>query len=85
MESFFKNIIRKKAINLIKESDTGVSEIMINIELSFILINLIEYDKKSDSIFLHSFEEDSFNLIFDFEDLKESDMFKILKILKFIL
>jgi hypothetical protein len=81
MKPFLKNILRKKAVNLIKKLGNGIFEIVIDIELSFILINTIEYDRKSDSIFLHSFEDDDFDLIFDFEDLKEEDMLKVIKVL----
>lgn len=81
MNQSFKNILRKKVVNLIKELGSGVFEIIIDIQLSFILINSIEYDKKSDSVFLHAFGEDDFDLIFDFEDLREDDMFKIINAL----
>ena len=81
MKPVLKNILRKKAIKIIKKLNKGVFEIILDVELSFILINSIEYDKKSDSIFLHAFEEDDFDLVFDFEDLSEEDMFRIIKVL----
>ena len=81
MKPLLKNILRKKAIKTIKNISSGVFEIILDIELSFILINSIEYDEKSDSIFLHAFEEDNFDLVFDFEDLSEEDMFRIIKVL----
>lgn len=81
MKPVLKNILRKKAIKIIKKLGEGVFEIILDIELSFILINSIEYDEKSDSIFLHAFEEDNFDLVFDFEDLSEEDMFRIIKVL----
>jgi hypothetical protein len=81
MKPVLKNILRKKSINLIKKLGNGVFEIIIDIDLSFITINSIEYDEKSDSIFLHSFGDDHFDLIFDFEDLREEDMFKVIKFL----
>lgn len=81
MKVVLKSILRKKAIYLIKTIGIGVYEIIINIELSFLTINSIEFDEKADCIFLHAFEEDDFDLIFDFDDLNEEDMLRIIKVL----
>lgn len=81
MKTLLKNILRRKSINIIKKISNNIFEIIVDVELSFIVINSIEYDKKSESIFLHAFEEDDFDLVFDFEDLSEKDMLRIIKVL----
>jgi hypothetical protein len=84
MRIILKNILKRKVILLIEDIGLGVFQIIIDIQLSFIKTSSIEFNKGSGAIFLHAFEDDGFDLVFDFDDLSIDDMFKIIEVLNSI-
>lgn len=81
MNQIFHNILKKRVIFLINDLATGVSELLIDIDLTIGTINSIEIEKNQ--IYLHIFKED-FDFGFDFDDLSEIDKIKVYEALKAI-
>lgn len=75
--------MKNKVKDLIKILGIGLSEIVIDLELSEVVFNSIEWDEESDRVILHKFEDD-LDYEFDFEDLTEQNQLEIYKILSVI-
>lgn len=82
MKVIYKNVIRKKVIENIKRIGIDVSEIVLDIELSEMTINSIEYLESDKSLFVHVFIGD-LDHYYEFDDLSENDKLLILSSLSF--
>lgn len=83
MKKILSNVIRKKIIKSIKYHGKGVSELVIDINLSFGVCNSIELDPEG-NVLLHMFDENDFDIVCDVDDLTEEDKWLILKTLNTI-
>lgn len=82
MKVIYKNVIRKKVIENIKRIGIDVSEIVLDIELSEMTINTIEWIESDKSLFVHVFVDD-LDHYYEFDDLSEGDKLLILTALSF--
>lgn len=82
MKAIYKNLVRKKVIENIKRIGVDVSEIVLDIELSEMTINSIEYLESDKSLFVHVFTGD-LDHYYEFDDLSENDKILILSTLSF--
>ena len=78
MKEIFSSVIRRKVIRLINDIGLGVSEIIIDLPLSFDTFNTIELD--DNSITLHKFI-DELDYTTDFDDLDDEDKLEVYKLL----
>jgi len=78
MKEIFSSVIRKKVIRLINDIGLGVTEIIIDLPLSFDNFNTIELD--NNSITLHKFIDD-LDYTTDFDDLDDEDKLEVYKLL----
>lgn len=78
MKEIFNSVIRKKVIRLINDIGLGVSEIIIDLPLSFDTFNTIELD--NNIIILHKFI-DKLDYTTDFDDLDDEDKLEVYKLL----
>lgn len=77
--------MKKKVIKLIKILGIGLNELIIDMELSFITFNSIEWVKGENKIYLHILDAyDDLELSFDFDDLSKEDKLEIYSILSAI-
>lgn len=83
MKTILNGILRKRIVNKINDIGQGISEIIIDLELSIGQAGTIEYIKDEDRIIIHCFKNE-FDFSFDFEDLYEQDKIIILSYLKAI-
>lgn len=83
MKKILDNVLKKKTIECVKKLGNGISEIIIEIELSFGNLQSIEYLKKDNKLLIHCFYDD-FDISFDYEDLDEWDKLVIYQSLKTI-
>ena len=83
MKKIFSNVIKKKIIKSIKLHGKGVSELVIDINLSFGICNSIELDSEG-NVLLHIFDENDFDIVCDFDDVSEEDILVIIKTLNTI-
>jgi uncharacterized protein YdeI (YjbR/CyaY-like superfamily) len=83
MKKILDNVLKKKTIDIINRLGKGISEIVIEIEVSFGKVESIEYIKNENRILIHCFYDD-FDISFDFEDLDEWDKITIYQSLKTI-
>lgn len=83
MKAILDNLLKRKTIECVKKLGDGISEIIIDIELSFGSAQSIEYLKKNNKLLIHCFYDD-FDISFDYEDLDEYDKIKIYQSLKTI-
>jgi hypothetical protein len=83
MNQILHNVLKKKTINHINQLGKGISELIIDVHLSFGIINTIEYIKSENKIIVHFFKYD-FDLSFDYDDLEEYDKILIYQALKAI-
>jgi hypothetical protein len=81
MKVILQKLIRKKVKNLIKNLGGNTLELLIEMPLSFSMCDSIEYNEKDDRIYIHIFDDDDFDLIFDFDDIEEEDKLKVYQIL----
>ena len=84
MKAVYYSLIRKKVINEVNRIGDGICEIIIDIELSFGTCNTIELEDGTDNIFIHVFEENDFDIFYDFDALDLLDKLEIYKALKTI-
>lgn len=82
MRIIYDKLIRKKVIQEIKRIGGEITEILLDIDLSEIIINSIEYKKTEDSLILHVFIDD-IDYCYDFDSLSEGDRLLILTSLSF--
>jgi hypothetical protein len=78
MKEIFSSVIRKKVIRLINDIGLGVSEIIIDLPLSFETFNTIELN--NNIITLHKFI-DELDYTTDFDDLDDEDKLEVYKLL----
>ncbi len=78
MKEIFSSVIRKKVIRLINDIGLGVSEIIIDLPLSFETFNTIELS--NNIITLHKFI-DELDYTTDFDDLDDEDKLEVYKLL----
>jgi hypothetical protein len=78
MKEIFSSVIRKKVIKLINDIGLGVSEIIIDLPLSFETFDTIELD--NNSITLHKFM-DELDYTTDFDYLDDEDKLEVYKLL----
>ncbi len=83
MKKILSNILKKKISKSIHYYGKGVSELLIDIELSFGICNSIELDSEN-NVILHMFDENDFDMSCDLDDLTEEDKFTILRTLNTI-
>lgn len=77
--------MKKKVIKLIQILGIGLNELVIDIELSFITFNSIEWIRGENKIYLHILDAyDDLELSFDFDDLSKEDKREIFNILSAI-
>lgn len=75
-----KKILKRRVIKSIEMIGLGIKELVYDIKLSEITINSIEYDRLSNSIILHVFNDD-LDMIYDFDSLSDNDKLEIIKVL----
>ena len=78
MKEIFSSVIRRKVIKLINDIGLGVSEIIIDLPLSFETFDTIELD--NNSITLHKFM-DELDYTTDFDYLDDEDKLEVYKLL----
>ncbi len=78
MKEIFSSVIRRKVIRLINDIGLGVSEIIIDLPLSFDTFNTIELS--NNLIILHKFN-DVLDYTTDFDDLDDEDKLEVYKFL----
>lgn len=78
MKKIFSSVIKRKLIQLINDIGVDVSEIVIDLPLSFETFNTIELDNRT--IILHKFIDD-LDYTTDFDDLDDEDKLDIYKLL----
>ena len=83
MHKILSNVIKKKITKSIHYHGKGVSELVIDISLSFGVCNSIELDSEG-NVLLHMFDENDFDIVCDVDDLTEEDKWLILKTLNTI-
>ena len=76
--------MKNKVINLIRILGFGINELLITIPLSVATFDSIEWDDVDDSIYLHIFEKDDYDIVVSFDDLSEEDQLKVYQILAVI-
>ncbi len=77
--------MKNKVSSIIKILGIGLTELIMDFELELYDFNSIEYDEKSDKIYLHIFEDDDLDITYDFDDLSEDDQLSIYVTLSSIL
>ena len=77
--------MKNKVSSIIKILGIGFTELIMDFELELYDFNSIEYDEKSDKIYLHIFEDDDLDITYDFDDLSEDDQLSIYVTLSSIL
>ena len=78
MKEIFSSVIRRKVIRLINDIGLGVSEIIIDLPLSFDTFNTIELN--NNVIILHKFNDD-LDYTTEFDDLDDEDKLEVYKLL----
>jgi hypothetical protein len=70
--------LKRRAINALTGLGIDVGEIIIDIKISDMTINSIEYCKDINTLILHVFNDD-LDMSFDFDCMSEIDRLKIVK------
>lgn len=76
--------MKNKVINLIRILGFGINELLITIPLSVATFDSIEWDDVDDSVYLHIFEKDNYDIVVSFDELSEEDQLKVYQILAVI-
>lgn len=84
MKKILFNVMKNKVINLIRILGFGINELLITIPLSVATFDSIEWDDVDDSVYLHIFEKDDYDIVVSFDDLSEEDQLKVYQILAVI-
>jgi hypothetical protein len=82
VEIIYRKLIRKKVVDLIELIGINVSEVVLDIKLSEMSINTIEWIPSEDVLLVHVFQDD-LDFFYDFDDLPEEDRILILTTLSF--
>jgi uncharacterized protein YkuJ len=61
--------MKNEIINMIKILGIGTHELIIDFDLGSIIFNSIEWDINDNKIYLHTFEENDFDIAYEFDDL----------------
>ena len=69
MKKFLDKKMKHEIINMIKILGIGMSELIMDFDLDSIIFNSIEWDNTDNKVYLHIFEEDEFDITYDFDDL----------------
>ena len=78
--------MKKKVAKMILIMGIGLTELVIDIDLSFATFNSIEYVKSENKIYLYIMHEDEdIEISYDFDDLDKSDKYLIYILLASIL
>jgi len=85
MKKILDKPMKNKVASIIKILGIGLTELIMDFELELYDFNSIEYDEKSDKIYLHIFEDDDLDITYDFDDLSEDDQLSIYVTLSSIL
>ena len=80
MKVILSRVIKKKIITIIKKVGVGLVELVIQMPVSFIVFDSIEYTESTNKLMLHYWEED-FDMSYDFDELEDEDKLKIYEIL----
>jgi len=74
--------MKKKISKIIRILGIGLTELIIDIELSLGTFNSIEWIKSENKIWLHMFhEDDDIQISFDFDDLDDLDKYIVYTLL----
>lgn len=84
MKKILFNVMKNKVINLIRILGFGINELLITIPLSVATFDSIEWDDVDDSVYLHIFEKDNYDIVVSFDELSEEDQLKVYQILSVI-
>jgi hypothetical protein len=82
MKKIYDFVIRNKVIKEINRIGGEVTEIVLDIDLSEMIINSIEYKKSENILILHVFI-DNMDYCYDFDSMSEDDKLLILTSLSF--
>ena len=80
MKVILSRVIKKKIITIIKKVGVDLFELVIQMPVSFIVFDSIEYIESTNKLMLHYWEED-FDMSYDFDELEDEDKLKIYEIL----
>ena len=69
MKKFLERKMKHEIINMIKILGIGMSELIMDFDLDSIIFNSIEWDNTDNKVYLHIFEDDDFDITYDFDDL----------------
>jgi hypothetical protein len=83
MKQLFNKVIKKKTILLVKKIGCGLNEILVEIDISFTTIDSIELFENK--LLLHNFEKDDYDIVYDYDEISESDRLIIYENLKYYL
>lgn len=77
--------MKKKVVKIIQILGIGLTELIIDIDLSIGTFNSIEWSKSENKIWLHIFhDEEDIQITFDFDDLDDFDKYIIYTLLSSI-
>lgn len=80
MKVILGKVVKKKVIKLIKDIGKDIFELVIELPVSFVVFDSIEYIESTQKLILHYWEED-FDMSYDFDDLDNDDKIKIYEVL----
>lgn len=80
MKKILSMVLKKKLIKLINHHGKGVSELVIDMPLSFGTCNSIELDSEN-CVYIHLFKEGDLDIVCNYEDLSEEDQLLVIKLL----
>lgn len=84
MEKIYDSLLKKRVVSEIERIGDGICEIIISVDLSFGQIDTVEYDESINKIYVHSFEYEDYDIVYDFDELVVVDKIEIIKTLKAI-
>lgn len=74
--------MKKKVIKIIQILGIGLTELIIDIDLSIGTFNSIEWSKSENKVWLHIFHEDEdIQISVDFDDLDKDDKYEVYTLL----
>lgn len=74
--------MKKKIIKIIQILGIGLTELIIDIDLSIGTFNSIEWSKSENKVWLHIFHEDEdIQISVDFDDLDKDDKYEVYTLL----
>lgn len=69
--------MKHEIINMIKILGIGMSELVIDFDLDSASFNSIEWDKTDNKVYLHIFEDDDLDIMYDFDDISKDDKMNV--------